>query len=164
LPAAEPTRFDSQVKRHFARDFGAVAPDWDLIREPEAVPLRGASCAMIFPDFLIRHRRDSKISFYLEIVGYWTQDYLIQKIQSLRLAGIPNLILCIDESLGCGEKDNQAEIEKLGSVIFFRRKIRVEEVLARMNLSLASPNVFLIPSISASSKLLSPMAPAPRSN
>ncbi len=71
-----------------------IAPDWDVIREPEAVPAAGK---LIFPDFLLRHRLDPARAWLVEIVGFWTPDYLSRKLAGLRAARIPNLILCVDE-------------------------------------------------------------------
>ena len=39
FPADEPRRYDSQLEERFARDFRRVAPDWDVLREPEPVPV-----------------------------------------------------------------------------------------------------------------------------
>src|SRR5437763_15704736 len=42
--------FDSQLEERFVRDFRKVAPEWDVIREPE--PVR-AGAGLVFPDFLL---------------------------------------------------------------------------------------------------------------
>ena len=135
LPAPEPKLFDSMVERRFAEDFRAQAPDWELVREPEAFAVSGQAKTMIFPDFLVRHRRATQIQFYLEIVGYWTPDYLVKKLRGLQGAGILNLILCVDEALNCGGSAVEAELKQLGSVIFFKRRVPVLEVLSRMTQS-----------------------------
>lgn len=135
LPATEPKHFDSRLEERFARDFGAEATDWDLIREPEPFQVHcssGLAGSMIFPDFLIRHRRVPRYQYYLEIVGYWTEDYLQKKIKGLRTAAIPNLILCVDESLNCGQPLDTAEWEKLGTVLFFKKRISIAAVLSKI--------------------------------
>ena len=53
FPAAEPRRFDSQLEERFAQDFRRVAPDWDVLREPEPIP---AGTRLVFPDFALQHR------------------------------------------------------------------------------------------------------------
>lgn len=37
-----------------------------------------------------------------EIVGFWTESYLRDKLEQLRAAGLGQLIVCIDERRGCG--------------------------------------------------------------
>ncbi len=118
-----PSRYDSKLEERFAREFRQAAPDWDLIREPE--PLR-AGDHLIFPDFAIYHRRDPTRRVLLEIVGFWTPRYLQAKLERLRDAEAPDLILCVDESLNC---TNDAWAD-LPHVVRFTRRIDVREVFA----------------------------------
>lgn len=117
--------FDSRLEESFARDFRKAAPDWDVIREPE--PIRAGS-GLIFPDFLLRHRRTPTRHFFMEIIGFWTAEYLERKLAGLRKAGIGNLIVCVDADRGCSEGDLP-----LGArVIRFKRRIDARAVLAAM--------------------------------
>ena len=118
-----PSRYDSKLEERFAHDFRRAAPDWDLVREP--VPLR-AGDRLIFPDFAIYHRRDPTRRALLEIVGFWTPRYLEAKLERLRAAGAPNLILCVDDSLNCTD-DGWADLRH---VVRFERRIDVAAVLA----------------------------------
>jgi uncharacterized protein len=118
--------FDSQLEERFVRDFRKVAPDWDVIREPE--PVR-AGAGLVFPDFLLRHRGDPTRRFLVEIVGFWTREYLEKKFAALRKANVENLILCVDAERGCSEGDLP-----LGArVVRFKRKIDPVAVLALAN-------------------------------
>ena len=128
LPSKEPVKYDSKIEARFAKDFLAKSLDWNLIREPEAFVLNDGS-SFIFPDFKIEHRRDPKVHFFLEIVGFWTPEYLIRKIAHLKQAGIKNIILCVDETLGCGDPHTDKELAAVGQVLRYRNKIQVEEVL-----------------------------------
>jgi uncharacterized protein len=123
FPAREPRRFDSQLEERFARDFAKLAPEWDLVREPE--PVRTGT-KLVFPDFLLRHRKRPELRFLVEIVGFWTPEYLERKLASLRKAAIPNLILCIDEERNCAE----SEMPVGASVVRFKRRIDPAQVLA----------------------------------
>lgn len=123
--AALPSRYDSKLEERFAREFRHAAPDWDLVREPE--PLR-AGDHLIFPDFAIYHRRDPTRRALLEIVGFWTPGYLKAKLERLRDAGAPDLILCVDDSLNC---TNEA-LTGIRHVVRFKRRIDVAAVLARV--------------------------------
>jgi predicted nuclease of restriction endonuclease-like RecB superfamily len=64
----------------------------------------------------------------LEIVGFWTPRYLQAKLERLRAAGAPDLILCVDDSLNC-TNDAWADLRH---VVRFKRRIDVREVLARI--------------------------------
>ena len=121
-PASEPRRFDSKLEERFAREFLRAAPDWDLVREPEPIPAEGT---LIFPDFALQHRREPERRWLLEIVGFWTRDYLVEKLRRLRAAEIPNLILCIDEDRNAGEGD----VPRSAAVVPFRRRIYPAAVL-----------------------------------
>ena len=118
-----PSRYDSKLEERFARDFRKAAPDWDLVREPE--PVRAGE-HLIFPDFAISHRRDPTRRALLEIVGFWTPRYLEAKLERLRAARVPNLILCVDDSLKCTD-DVCADLPHL---VRFKRRIDVAAVLA----------------------------------
>jgi uncharacterized protein len=130
-PGKPPKKFDSRLEERFARDFAQFSRDWELIREPNAVP---AGESLIFPDFLIRHRRNQAVATYLEIVGFWTPDYLTHKLSRLKAANIARMVLCVDESLGCAVDSLPVQIV----VIPFRRKIDATEVLKRIELMLLS--------------------------
>lgn len=122
FPADEPRRYDSRLEERFARDFRRVAPDWDVLREPEPVPVGDA---LIFPDFALHHRRDAGRRWLLEIVGFWTADYLARKLLQYRSAHLSNLILCIDEDRNCTAGDLPAG----ALVVRFRRRVDAAAVL-----------------------------------
>lgn len=122
FPGREPRQFDSALEERFARDFAHAAPDWELVREPEAFRAGGM---LVFPDFLVRHRRDSSRRFILEIVGFWTAEYLTKKFAALRAASIHNLILCIDDDRNCAA----ADLPLVGSVVRYHRRLDPAAVL-----------------------------------
>jgi predicted nuclease of restriction endonuclease-like RecB superfamily len=126
FPAEEPRRFDSKLEERFARDLKRAAPDWDLVREPEPVPAAGT---LIFPDFLLRHRLCPQRRFFVEIVGFWSADYLARKLALLGEAGLTNLIVCVDETRG----DDLLPRNLLppdARIVRFRRRIDPRLVLA----------------------------------
>jgi predicted nuclease of restriction endonuclease-like RecB superfamily len=116
-------RFDSRLEERFAREFRKAAPEWDVIREPE--PLC-AGAGLIFPDFLLRHRQDPARKFLVEIVGFWTREYLEHKFATLRKANVDNLIICVDAERACSEGD----LPPGARVVRFKRKIDPAAVLA----------------------------------
>jgi uncharacterized protein len=117
-----PRRFDSRLEERFARDFARAAPDWDLIREPEPISVGER---LIFPDFALVHRRDRR-RWLLEIVGYWTPQYLDHKLGALRHARLDNLIVCIDGERNCAADDLPSHAQ----VLRYQRRIHPDAVLA----------------------------------
>src|SRR5918992_1031812 len=70
--------FDSAVEEKFAKRFEQAETGWRLIREPD--PLVLSNGGAFIPDFMFE-KYDKKI--YLEIVGFWTKEYLERKLQKL---------------------------------------------------------------------------------
>ena len=122
FPATEPRRFDSRLEERFAREFARAALDWEIIREPQPIE---TSKGLVFPDFALEHRRDRERRWLLEIVGYWTEEYIRNKLTSLREARVDNLIVCIDADRNCGSE----ELPTHASVIQFHRRVDPAEVL-----------------------------------
>ena len=70
--------YDSGVEEKFATKFEQSANGWKLIREPD--PLIVSNGKALIPDFMFEKygRR-----IYLEIVGFWTKEYLNKKLQKI---------------------------------------------------------------------------------
>ncbi len=126
MPARELAPFDSKVEERFARAFAKLARDWDIIREPQAISVGDA---LIFPDFELKHRASGE-RWLLEIVGYWTPEYVRRKLMMLRQANIERLILCIDEERCC--TDELLAID--ARVVRYRRKVDPRAVLRVLEL------------------------------
>jgi predicted nuclease of restriction endonuclease-like RecB superfamily len=122
FPSESLRAFDSRVEERFARDLARLAPDWDVLREPTAVPALGT---LIFPDFLLRHRLDPGRRFLVEIVGFWTPEYVSRKLETLRAARIPNLILLIDDARRCSE----ADLPHDARVVRFHKRVDATKLL-----------------------------------
>jgi predicted nuclease of restriction endonuclease-like RecB superfamily len=122
-PSEPPKRFDSLLEERFARDFMRAAPDWELIREPEPIPVEGT---LIFPDFLLRHRCDPARRWFLEIAGFWTPDYLATKLRRIAALKMDRFIVCVDEARNCGEAAMAGEAR----IVLFKRRVKIESVLS----------------------------------
>ncbi len=122
FPSKEPRRFDSKLEARFARDFARAAPDWDLVREPQPVVARDT---LIFPDFGIVHRRHANRRWLLEIVGYWTPQYLRDKLRRLNAAELRNIIVCVDEERNCATDRLPSSL----IVVPYRRRIKPQDIL-----------------------------------
>jgi uncharacterized protein len=101
--------FDSAVEEKFARRFeevaGAVGIKWKLIREPDPLIVSGGRA--FIPDFMFeKHNAGKDKKVYLEIVGFWTPEYLERKLQKLRdIVGDNDvdLFIAVDEDLACSK-------------------------------------------------------------
>lgn len=122
-PGEPPRAYDSRLEERFARDFARANLDWDLVREPEPIEAAGV---LVFPDFAIVHRRDTSRRFLLEIVGFWTPDYLREKLDRLRAMPHVPLVLCIDRGLNC----SSGELPPHARVVWFQKRIEPSAVLA----------------------------------
>jgi uncharacterized protein len=71
--------FDSNLERSFAARFLQSIHDWKLTREPNPLILPNGKA--LIPDFLFE-KYDRRV--YLEIVGFWTKEYLLRKVQKLK--------------------------------------------------------------------------------
>ncbi|MGQ9734813.1 MAG: DUF790 family protein [Candidatus Bipolaricaulia bacterium] len=128
--------FDSAVERDFAGRIRHIMPEWEVKREPTV--LKAGRYAFI-PDFgfeLKRHRHGRGIKrLYLEIVGFWTEDYLKKKIAKLGevVPEIP-LIIAVDKDLNCSAEDFQVgrTFTSLREVIFYDKALPLEPVIKRL--------------------------------
>jgi len=123
FPAPSEERFDSKLERRFFRELAEVAPDWDVLREPKAVPADGT---LVFPDFELVHRLDVSRRWLVEIAGFWTPEYVADKLARLREADMDRFILCLDAERNCSSE----ELPERARVIRYRRRIDPAEVLA----------------------------------
>lgn len=122
FPCSEPRRFDSRLEERFARDFARVARDWAIVREPEPIDAGGH---LFFPDFVVHPRLDPCRRWFVEIVGFWTPEYLANKLDRLRRAHVSNLVLCIDADRNLGDCDLPAS----AAVVRYRRRVDAAKVL-----------------------------------
>jgi hypothetical protein len=117
-PAEERSVFDSSVEERFARSFEAAGTGWRLRREPE--PFVVGRHVMI-PDFSFEKDR---MKAYLEVVGFWTEEYLAKKVQKLKEVRASNMVVAVDKSLGCSRfKGLRVE------VIFYEREVPVKPII-----------------------------------
>jgi predicted nuclease of restriction endonuclease-like RecB superfamily len=120
LPA--PDEFDSQVEREFAGNWGKVPREgWRLIREGEVLH---AGQKVFIPDFTFRHADGRTV--LMEIIGFWTPEYLEAKLATLRLFGRQPILLAVAEPLTRRLPDLSRDI------IVFKSMLKVEDVLARL--------------------------------
>jgi predicted nuclease of restriction endonuclease-like RecB superfamily len=105
LPPPPTERAVTPTERKFEKDLAKLAPAWTVERTPTAYVLR----------------KDNQ-TWHVEIVGYWTAEYLTTKLAS----HTGNVILCIDaaRSLSKGELPAEARIVR------FEGRVPVKDVVA----------------------------------
>lgn len=120
LPA--PDEFDSQIEQDFADKWGNEPRDgWRLIREGEVLH---SGQKVFIPDFAFRHETGS--TMLMEVIGFWTPEYLEAKLATLRLFGQQPILLAVAEPL----TDRLPDLPR--DVIVFKSRLKVDDVLARL--------------------------------
>ena len=120
LPA--PEGFDSSVEEAFAEKWGTEKRDgWQLVREGEILH-RGQK--VFVPDFAFRHGDGRTV--LMEIVGFWTPEYLQAKVQTLRTFQDRRILLAVARPAQEVMPDLPAE------TIPYKSAIQIKDVLERL--------------------------------
>lgn len=118
-----PEDFDSQLEETFARRWGEERRDgWLLVREGEI--LHRAQKVFV-PDFIFRH--DDGRTVLLEIVGFWTPEYLEAKLQTLQAFAGHRILLAVAEPAA------EHFVGRASDAILFKTSLSVSDVLDRLN-------------------------------
>jgi predicted nuclease of restriction endonuclease-like RecB superfamily len=113
--------FDSDVERTLADKWERATTEWELVREDDVLDL-GAE--VMLPDFALEHPDGRRA--LLEIVGFWTPEYLEEKLSKIRAAEVDNLVVAVSEHLDCAEEDFGAVADR---VLWFKTGIHVYDVV-----------------------------------
>ena len=124
------TEYDSEVERSFASRIEKFAEGWEVRREPTILRVNrpDGGVSVMIPDFGFEKRGRG---FYLEIVGFWTPDYLADKIEKVRNVETDpdvSLVLAVNESLRATEE----EFGDVDEVFFYDRQVPVKPVVERL--------------------------------
>jgi hypothetical protein len=87
-----PDEFDSTLEESFAKKFGSERNGWQLIRESEILHDRQKT---FVPDFTFRHHDGTQV--FLEIVGFWTPEYLAHRRETLRRFRHHRILIAVPE-------------------------------------------------------------------
>ena len=116
---AEREKFDSAVEAKFFAAFNSVRTGWTLKREPEPIVV---GPYVFIPDF--GFKKDG-MSCYMEIVGFWTREYLKRKIAKLKRVR-QRMIVAVDESLACSGIGGLGQSKDL---LFYKKEVPIRPVL-----------------------------------
>jgi hypothetical protein len=89
-----PNEFDSNLEESFDKKFGKKRDGWQLFREGEILHEYQKT---FVPDFTFRHQDGTEA--LLEIVGFWTPEYLAHKRDILRQFCNHRIIIAVPEKL-----------------------------------------------------------------
>ncbi|OKY77503.1 MAG: Nuclease of restriction endonuclease-like fold implicated in nucleotide excision repair [Candidatus Methanohalarchaeum thermophilum] len=116
--------YDSKVELDFAKRINSVKENWEVKREPTI--LRTGKKVMI-PDFSFQ--RDN-MKLYLEVIGFWTPDYLEKKIEKInKINTNEKLLLAVNKSLKCKKED----FKRGDKIFFYERKIPLKPIIRELN-------------------------------
>jgi len=87
-----PDEFDSSLEESLAEKFGPQRDGWQLIREGEILHDHQKT---FVPDFTFRHEDGTQV--LLEIVGFWTPEYLMHRRRSLQLFRHHRILIAVPE-------------------------------------------------------------------
>jgi predicted nuclease of restriction endonuclease-like RecB superfamily len=131
-PTAGRPRYDSSWERAFAADFrkrfARERSGWTLSRETTPV---AAGDELFLPDFTLRH--DDGREALVEIVGFWTPEYLEAKARKIAAASLDRLILAVPRGLAVGK--HAREVETLAAavgperLVWFNTALRAADVV-----------------------------------
>ncbi len=110
------THFDSEVEAQFYHDFKIFNLGWEIKREPTIIK---AGKYVTIPDFGFYKYG---LVCYLEVVGFWTPEYLKKKIWKLKNAE-HKIIVAVNQNLNCRKEDFT------GEVIFYKKKIPLKPII-----------------------------------
>lgn len=119
IPA--PALFDSRLEEAFARKFGPERDGWRLTREGAIL---NAGKAVLVPDFVFTHADGTEVA--LEILGYWTPEYLREKLARLGRVRAPNLLVAVPAARALAADALPTP------VLVFRSAIKLRDLLPRL--------------------------------
>ncbi len=114
--------FDSIIEEQFYKKWGTGSRNgWKLERESEIIH---NGQRVFFPDFVFRH--NSGAFAYLEIVGFWTPEYLKHKSDTLQFFKEHKTIIAVADSV-----KNQLSYLPDNSIAY-KKSINIKDVLERL--------------------------------
>lgn len=111
-------KFASNIEEEFYNRFKSLGTSWSIIYEPEPLEVDGH---VMIPDFMFKR---GNLKVYMEIVGFWTEEYLRRKIEKLKGIKDVKMIVAVNSDLSC------RELKKIrGEVLFYKGKIPLKPIL-----------------------------------
>ena len=125
---ALPASSDSGVERRLAADMRRLASGWELAREDTVVRV---GQRLFYPDFTLVSPRGRVL---VEVVGYWTPEYLASKIEALRAVEAP-MVVCVDE------RHARGDLSPRPGVLAYRGRVDAAALVAEAERMLGAANL-----------------------
>jgi uncharacterized protein len=123
-----PAEFDSQLERNFAEKWGDEPREgWTMHREG-AVLHDGQH--VFVPDFHFIHESGVEVS--LEIVGFWTSEYLEKKALTIQRFGRRRVILAVANSIVEELQETEPRQELPSDTIIYKTVLKLKDVQAAL--------------------------------
>lgn len=122
----------SREEQELVQRIEARHPQWEVVRDVTLLTLDDQQ--LLIPDFQLRHRESGREAA-VEIVGFWRRGYLKSKFELLKRGAPKNLLLIVSQQFNT-EKQTLKTLP--AAVLFFKRTILVDEVIARAE-AIAAP-------------------------
>lgn len=117
--------FDSEIERKLAEKWGPLPrTGWRLSRD-ERILHEGQT--VYTPDFLLQHVEDSRLEIFVEILGFWTTEYLREKLKRLSQFNSHLQVLLLPESRK--EDLPSAELHPNMRLLTYKTAIRVDSLI-----------------------------------
>lgn len=123
LPVAPFDPSGTYLPSQLARALQRLAPALQITRSP--APIAAGSC-LVCPDLVIDH---GAARWHVEIVGFWTAEYVARKLERYREAGITRVIVCVDEARGCTDEALPDH------VVGFTKRVDADQILDRIEVA-----------------------------
>ena len=118
----QPDEFDSSVEEAFAKKFGKERDGWQLIREGEILHENQTT---FVPDFAFRHKDGTEV--LMEIIGFWTPEYLAHRRETLQKFQHHNILLAIPES------SLKVDAGSANNIVSYKKALLLKPVLDALN-------------------------------
>jgi uncharacterized protein len=121
-PVDTPAEFDSSLEAEFWQAWGEDDREgWRLTREEEILH-RGQT--VFTPDFTLTHHDGRRV--HLEIIGFWTPEYLISKAKTLHLFRDQPILLAVSH------QTQYTLPAEFATPIVYKKSLKVADVLSRL--------------------------------
>jgi len=111
--------FDSSPEEAFYNKFSRnTKSKWTIEREGSILDLKDT---VLIPDFKFTHA-DGRVA-HLEIVGFWTPEYLAKKLDKLSRVSEANVVVAVPQTLNCANE------EFSGPVVRYKQRLLIKDVL-----------------------------------
>lgn len=128
---ALPRAHDSRLEARLETDLRRLALPWRVEREAAVVRARARgsdAVRLFFPDFALSSERGRVL---VEVVGYWTPEYLADKCTMLEAADAP-IVLCVDA------RQARGPLAEHPAVVTFEKRVDVARLVEACERALAS--------------------------